>query len=172
METNGHTNALSSQLVQTNHWSRPNTVTVAALVHELFLKVSTCPAKLTWLGLLSKPNFFRTKKEGGKHPTCFWIIGNFSWAKHMQTGDLKTRGILCQTTGTPPAWETCLWTLPDRAQHQCLQVSLHTVFTSCVTRSYGSITFFKVIRYRENQMQVKDTAMWRRAEKPERSWNP
>lgn len=66
METKRHTNALSSQLIQMNHWYRPSAVLVTASVHELFLKVSTHPAKLTWLGSLSKPDFFRTKKEGGK----------------------------------------------------------------------------------------------------------
>ena len=143
METKRHTNALSSQWVHMNHWHKPSAVIVTASAHEAFLKVSARPARLTWLGSLSRPDCFRTKKKEEKRPACFWIIGNYSWAKYAHSGDLKTTGILCQTTGSPPAWETCLWRLPDRAQHQCLQAGLNTMCMSCIARTCGSTIFFK-----------------------------
>lgn len=83
--------ALSSQLVQMNHGNRPNDVTVTTLVHKLFLKVSTHPAKLTWLGLT-----FSGSKGGGKTPNML-----LDSQEYQQAGDLKTAGTLCSLGELP-----------------------------------------------------------------------
>lgn len=130
--------ALSSQLVLMNHGNKPSAVTVTTLVYKLFLKVSTHPAKLTWLGLT-----FSGSKGGGKTPNM--LLGS---QEFQQDGEVKTAGTL---------WESCLCTVPDRAGHQSLQVSWNKTSLGCIARSYGRIHFSsisKLICYLEKWMQV------------------
>lgn len=81
-----------------NHRNRPGSVTVTTSVHELFLKVSTRPAKLTWLGLT-----FPGSKRGGK--TSKVLLDS---QELQQAGDLKTAGALCSLRELPlhGAWQS------------------------------------------------------------------